>query len=159
MTVLGPQPFLHWQKVGLFSARWNRGVWWVGNPKYSQRSGYHSKIKSVKGTHANWMLRPQTASPPPSRMLPARPSPTAARGQKASSLENVTYTRRKTKYNDIRGSPTKQLPYPSAMSLKITSTTQGSETPVWTLLLNVNRLVKMTTKPRKTCNMKNERIK
>lgn len=32
------------------------------------------------------------------------------------------------------------------------------ETPKsWDLLLNVNRQVKMTTKPRKTCNMKNER--
>ena len=105
------------------------------------------------------MLRPQTASPPPSRMLPARPSPTPARRQKASSLGNMTYTRRKTKYSDIRGSSTKQLPHPSAMSLKITSAIQGSETPVRTLLLNVNRQVKMTTKPRKTYNMKNEHIK
>lgn len=131
----------------------------VGNPKHSQGSGYHSKTKRVKGTHANWMLRPQTASPPPSRMMPARPSPTPARGQKACSLGNMTYPRIKTKYNDITGSPTKQLPQLNAMSLKITSGTQGSETPVRTLLLNVNRQVKMTTKPRKTCNMKNEFIK
>ena len=131
----------------------------VGNAKHSQRSGYHSKTKRVKGTHANWMLRPQATSPPPSGMLPARPSPTPARGQKASSLENMTYPRIKTKYNDITGSPTKQLPQLNTMSLKITSATQGSETPVRTLLLNVNRQVKMTTKPRKTCNMKNEFIK
>ena len=95
-AIVRPLPSPPWQNMGLSSVRWSRGCLWTRKHQVQAKAGILSKNKSIKKTCANHMLRPQTSSPPPSRMLPARPSPTPARGLEASSLGNMTCPRRKT---------------------------------------------------------------